>query len=86
MKINKQKMLTIFFTGIIILITAILINLIANYLNIITWYEYIQNIVDLGFVEASKNSGLSLIFLYLIYPFLLGYAAYTGLKLEFNFI
>lgn len=77
--------LSIFLTGILILIAAIILNAIANLIGVFTWYSYIELIRGVGFFEASKKASFSLIFLYVIYPFLLGLVAKYSLKFLENF-
>ncbi len=76
MKNNK-----IYLNGVIILIGAILVNFIAKYLGILTWYDFLNDIREANLVDY--------IFLFLIYPFSLGSLAYFGnkflVKIVFNF-
>lgn len=70
----------IYGTGLAILIGAILINMIATFLGIATWYSYIHTIRASGFLQATKQIGiLSIIFLYVIYPTILGYIAHKAM-------
>ena len=78
---NKKMIFTIFITGLIILLGAIIINYIANTLNIITWYEYINIIINNGFIESFKIIKYSIIFLYIVYPLYLGLLAYFSIKI-----
>lgn len=67
----------IFLSGVSILFFAVLANIIASYLNINTWYGFIEEITNNGFRVALKNqSFLSFIFMFLIYPLILGAAGY----------
>jgi len=59
--------------GLIILVVAILANIIAVKLNCSTWFSFIDKINEKGFSKAFSEQSLgSLLFLFLIYPFLLG--------------
>ena len=60
--------LKIFIIGIAILVTAIVLNIIAKLLNVSTWYDFIQN--------KTINNPLEIIWLFVIYPFVLGLVAY----------
>lgn len=60
--------LKIFIIGIAILVTAIVLNIIAKLLNVSTWYDFIQN--------KTLNNPLEIIWLFIIYPFVLGLVAY----------
>jgi hypothetical protein len=59
----------IFIIGIAILVTAIVLNIIAKLLNVSTWYDFIQN--------KTLNNPLEIIWLFIIYPFVLGLVAYA---------
>lgn len=65
-----------FAVGWAILLLAILMNLAASNLGIITWYEYLQRIPSDGLISASMNlKVIDCVFLFLIYPFSLGFLA-----------
>lgn len=69
--------LNIFLSGVLILIVAMLANILATAVGLLTWYDFLKDIQGSGFLETIKNTGyLSLIFLFLIYPFILGITAY----------
>jgi hypothetical protein len=71
----------IFITGWLILIVAILINIVEIKFGIYTWYSFIQEGQKIGFLKAFiQTSLLSKIFLFLVYPFLLGLVGYFFLK------
>ena len=74
--------LKIIVTGWGVLIAALLINALEIKLGITNWYQFIDLISKYGFPKVfQKVSPLSLLFLFLIYPSLLGAAAYFILKL-----
>lgn len=78
----QMSLLKIFAVGWGILIGAILLNFLASKFGIIGWYEFLYNIGKLGFAKTLEStSPLSLIFLFIIYPFLLGLVAYMILRL-----
>jgi len=69
-------MIKYFFIGVIILISAILANIIAAKLGLKTWYDFLNGI----------NNGVSLstfdyIWLFALYPLILGLSAKFGLML-----
>lgn len=69
--------LKIFLTGVSVLFFAVVANLAAASLNITTWYGLVEEIDDSGFLQALKaQSVASLLFLFVIYPFILGAAGY----------
>ena len=68
-------------TGWAILIMAILLNGLANKLRLQSWYGYIQCIVDRGWLEATRETGvISVIFMYFIYPLLLGATGWISIS------
>ena len=79
---NRLMLLKLFLIGIIILVGAILINALASLLNLVTWYSFLSNLARDGLRQGLKNTPiLSLIFLFLLYPFSLGFLAYLGLRI-----
>jgi hypothetical protein len=75
-------LLKLFLIGIIILVGAILINALAALLNLATWYSFLSTLARDGLLPGLKNTPiLSLIFLFLLYPFSLGCLAYLGLRI-----
>lgn len=74
--------LSIFLIGIIILIGAIIVNVIASILGLETWFSFINLIKNEGLKGAFKEITLiSSIYLFLIYPFILGILGWLGSKL-----
>jgi hypothetical protein len=72
----------IFLAGWAVLIAAILLNLIAGRLGIESWYPFVEQAGKDGFLKAfSKASFISKLFLFVIYPALLGLTAYLSFKL-----
>ncbi|MBW3020732.1 hypothetical protein KY334_05525 [Candidatus Woesearchaeota archaeon] len=72
----ENQFIQIFIVGLAILIGAVIINVIANYLNITTWYSFLLNMKDAGFLNSIKSEGFNLIWLFVIYPLLLGLIGY----------
>lgn len=68
---NKIPFLSIFIVGISILIGAILLNILSNFLGFMNWYDLFLNFKNISNIKIDN-----LIFLFLIYPFALGYVAY----------
>lgn len=68
MGVDITKLVYILLQGLGILGIALILNIIATKLGIKTWY---------GFVEQPSNTNLvSILWLFLIYPFALGATAY----------
>jgi len=75
-------------TGYCILITAILANLIANLLDVFTWYDLYKSIIQTNVKTTLKSLSLfSVLWLFFIYPLLLsigyiiGHNIYKGFNL-----
>lgn len=63
----------IFLAGAVILVGAIIVNAIGSVLGLPSWYTFLQN--------PKSASTIGLIWLFLLYPFLLGIIGYTAVKL-----
>ncbi len=70
-------MLRIYFLGIIILIFAILINGIASYIGLKTWYDFLQGL-SLKTPIKELLSFFDIFWLFVLYPFLLGVSCFLG--------
>lgn len=68
-----MQILQIFIIGVAILAGAIALNYIASLLSLVSWYEFLKN--------PSRLSVASMIWLFLLYPFALGFIAYCAFKL-----
>jgi hypothetical protein len=75
-----NRYIEMFLIGILILATAIIINLLAYLLGLNTWYDVLTGFFGDGFKIFFEINILSLIFLFIIYPFLLGTVAYFSLR------
>ena len=79
-KSDRVSILDNFVKGIVILVGAILLNLIAVFLNFNTWYDLLLNPR-----EILKTSDIdNLIFLFIVYPFVLGILASINLNSSFK--
>ena len=69
----------ILITGYCILITAILANLLASFLNLLTWYDLYVSIIETNFIISLKSlSIVDIIWLFFIYPVLLSIGYIIG--------
>jgi hypothetical protein len=76
-----QQYLRIFLIGIIILVGAIIINVLASLLGLQTWFSFIELTTNKGLNSAFKEVGfVSLLYLFVVYPFVLGFLGYLGNK------
>ena len=81
LKKKKSTVHVVFLNGIIILLTAIVLNFIAQSVGIETWYGLLENAVVVSFFPALKALDLfASIFLFFLYPFLLGTTSFLFLK------
>ena len=64
----------IYFIGIIILLTAILANTIASYINVNTWYSFYNTILEKeNILKALKEQTIfDILWLIFLYPLILG--------------
>ena len=67
--------------GYFILLSAILANIIVDYLNTCTWYKFIQQVLIEGLNKTIYSQNVfHIIWLFLIYPLLLAGAYILGNK------
>lgn len=72
-----MNILKIFLAGWCVLLVAIILNIAANLIGVLNWYSFLENIQKFGLANAFKNTSfISIIFMFLIYPFLLGLFAF----------
>lgn len=77
----KVMLFNIFLCGFSVLVVAIIVNYIAAKLGVATWYEFIEIVGNHGVVGAIRQIDLlSILFLFIIYPFILGTTAYFSLN------
>jgi len=73
----------LYIIGITILLTAILANIIADYINLNTWYKFINIILEKGsFLNGLKKQTIfDIMWLFFLYPLILGFGYLIGKKL-----
>jgi|APFre7841882724_1041349.scaffolds.fasta_scaffold345053_2 uncharacterized membrane protein YczE len=77
----------IYLVGLMILVVAIGLNILANLLGLSTWYSFLNQVSQQGLFIALKNmKATDFFFLILLYPFLLGATAYLMLNLSSHFL
>lgn len=65
--------------GWLVLGLAIVVNGVASAVGLLTWYEYVQRIGQLGFFAAIRSLRvIDAVFLLLVYPGLLGSVVYVA--------
>lgn len=71
----------ILLAGFAILIVAVLANIVALKAGVSTWYPFLNDVLKMGFARAFVETSLiSKIFLFVIYPLLLGLSAFIVLE------
>jgi hypothetical protein len=74
-------LLKIYLVGLVILLAAVGLNLLAGWVGLSTWYDVLKAGGEQGFARVLRDTSiLNWIFLALLYPFLLGAAAYLVLR------
>jgi hypothetical protein len=69
------------FSGFSILFVAVVVNLVVSYFGISTWYSFLSSIEQRGLIGSlAQLKFFSILFLFLIYPFILGLTAYISLS------
>lgn len=74
-------MLRLYIIGLTILITAILANLVASALELLSWYDFLSLISDKGSAGLTEVRIFDYTWLILLYPFVLGLGYWVGNKL-----
>ena len=76
------KMLGVMFlSGIVILIGAIIVNIVAKRLDMKTWFDFLESIAQKGLGSAlSQLNVASVFYLFLIYPLALGFLVWLCVK------
>jgi hypothetical protein len=74
-------MLKIYCIGIIVLLIAILANVLASVIGVMSWYDAVTGLQKNGWASLKDWSWKDYVWLFVLYPVILGAAAYYGLKL-----
>ena len=76
-------MTKLYIIGVTILLTAILANTIAGYINLNTWYGFSNAILEKGsFLKVLKEQRiLDILWLFFLYPLILGFGYLIAEKL-----
>jgi len=70
-------LLKVYLAGLVVLIVAVVLNLLANVIGLATWYNFFNQVSQRGFFPALQSlKMIEILFLILLYPLLLGLAAY----------
>jgi hypothetical protein len=72
-KTSPMPLLSYFLTGIKILVVAIVLNFIANWIGFSTWHDFLNNPKEILSVD-------NYLYLFLLYPFLLGTSALIKIR------
>ncbi len=76
-------MTKLYIIGLSILLTAIIANTIAGYINVNTWYNFSNTILEKGsFLKALKEQSIiDFLWLFFLYPLTLGFGYLIAEKL-----
>jgi hypothetical protein len=74
-------MLKLYITGILILFIAVIANVIAGMLHVMSWYDAIVSLQQNGWNAFKQWRWMDYLWLFVLYPVILGAAGYYGLKL-----
>jgi len=76
-----MEILKIYLAGLVVLVGAIVLNVLAGWLGLATWYEFLRSVAQLGVLEAIQTLHIwDWLFLLAIYPACLGAFAYPVLR------
>jgi len=74
-------MLKLYIIGLAILITAIVANFVASKLGLLSWYDFLNLISDMGAKGIKKVRFIDYVWLLFLYPLALGLGYWFGIKL-----
>ncbi len=76
-----MEILRIYLAGLVVLVGAIALNVLAGWLGLATWYDFLGSMTKIGVVEAIKALRVwDWLFLFAVYPACLGVFAYPVLR------
>ncbi len=76
-----MEILKIYLAGLVVLAGAIVLNVLAGWLGLATWYDFLRSMTQTGVLEAIKALRVwDWLFLLVIYPACLGAFAYPVLR------
>tara|TARA_B110000444_G_scaffold45010_1_gene40936 strand:- start:4540 stop:4791 length:252 start_codon:yes stop_codon:yes gene_type:complete len=70
----------VYLIGIFILITAIITNSLASHIGLLTWYDFGSSFFTDPIQTFSDTKWISLFWLFILYPIILGIGAIFGEK------
>ena len=78
-----SDILSIYLAGLAVLVGAILANVLAGAVGLKTWYDVLAPIPELGVGTVARTLTVpDILFLFLLYPALLGLCAFLVLRLR----
>ncbi|MEJ5309146.1 MAG: hypothetical protein WHX52_05205 [Anaerolineae bacterium] len=76
-----MEILKIYLAGLVVLVGAIVLNVLAGWLGLTTWYDFLGAMAKNGVAEAIKALRVwDWLFLFAVYPASLGAFAYLILR------
>ena len=77
-------MLRIYIIGVCVLLIAIIANVIIGKIGLSTWYDFGPQFIKRGFIVIKEVGFFSIIWLFILYPLVLGLGYIIGDKI-YNF-
>ncbi|MCR9182660.1 MAG: hypothetical protein NXH73_07010 [Flavobacteriaceae bacterium] len=74
-------MLKLYIIGLLILVTAILANVLASKLGLLSWYDFLNLLSDKGRDGFKEVGFFDYLWLLLLYPLALGLGYWFGIKI-----
>jgi len=71
-------LIKIYFIGVIILVTAIILNSLISKANIVGWYDFMNRFLSQGRGIFKSLTLIDFLWLFIAYPFLLGLSYKAG--------
>lgn len=76
-----MTILKVYLAGLVVLAGAIVLNILAGWVGLATWYDFLGSMMQLGVLEAIQALHVwDWLFLLAIYPVCLGALAYPVLR------
>ncbi|MFZ9980874.1 MAG: DUF7672 family protein [Cyclobacteriaceae bacterium] len=74
-------MLKVYFIGLLILVSAIILNVISGKIGLTGWYDFLNGLAGSGRKIFDSLNFMDYVWLFVLYPFLLGCSVFFAEKL-----
>jgi hypothetical protein len=78
---KNNQMLKLYIIGICVLFIAILANVLAGIFGLMSWYDAVVSLQKNGIAAMKQWKVIDYVWLFLLYPMILGAAGFLGMKL-----